>query len=229
MRTVAVVLAAGASRRFGSPKLLAPLGDRPLLQHPLDALAAAGMDDVVVVVGTGAAEIERAIVWRGERRVVNPRPEDGLSSSVRVGLDAAAEDPATDAVLVVLGDQPRLRAGVVRAVLDEAERTDRPIVRVRYAEDGAPNPVLVRRDAWALAAGLDGDRGLGPLLDRRPDLVAEIAVEGVNPDVDTPEDLAGVAAATGPAPIGDVVAGTGAGAPSATAPGRPASPAAGTR
>src|SRR5512141_1879422 len=186
MKVVVVVLAAGASRRFGSPKLLAPLDGRPLLQHALDGVAAAGLDDVVVVLGEGHAAIEAAIAWRGERRRVNPRPEDGLSSSLRIGLDAAAEDPAADAVLIVLGDQPALRPHVLAAVVDAAARTDRPIVRVRYADDAAPNPVLVRRLAWALAAGLDGDRGLGPLLDRRHDLVAEVPVAGRNPDVDTP-------------------------------------------
>jgi molybdenum cofactor cytidylyltransferase len=190
MKVVVVVLAAGASRRFGSPKLLAPLDGRPLLQHALDGVAAAGLDDVVVVLGEGHAAVEAAIAWRGERWRVNPRPEDGLSSSLRIGLDAAAEDPAADAVLVVLGDQPSLRPDVLSAVVDAAAGTDRPIVRVRYADDAAPNPVLVRRPAWALAAGLDGDRGLGPLLDRRPDLVAEVPVAGRNPDVDTPDDLA---------------------------------------
>ena len=196
MRVVAIVLAAGAATRFGSVKQLAPLDDRPLLQHPLDALAAAGIDDVVVVLGAEAATIEGAITWRTERRRVNPRPEDGLASSLRVGLDAAAEDPAADAVLVVLGDQPSVRPEVLRAVIDAADETDLPIVRPRYAADGAPNPVLVRREAWALAAGLDGDRGLGPLIARHPDLVHELPVEGAIPDVDTPADLAALESAT---------------------------------
>jgi molybdenum cofactor cytidylyltransferase len=190
MKVVAIVLAAGASSRFGSPKLLASMGDRPVLQHTLDAVAAGGLDDTVVVLGNDAAAIESGISWRSERRVVNPRPQDGLSSSLRVGLDGAAEDLATDAVLIVLGDQPALRPETIRAVLDAARATDRPMVRARHAHDGAPNPVLVGRGAWALAAGLEGDRGLGPLLETRPDLVAEVAVEGANPDVDTPDDLA---------------------------------------
>jgi CTP:molybdopterin cytidylyltransferase MocA len=194
VKVVAIVLAAGASRRFGSPKLLAALNGRPMLQHTLDAVAAADLDDVVVVLGEGARDVEQAIAWRGERRALNPRPQDGLSSSLRIGLDAAAEDPTAEAVLVVLGDQPALRPEVVAAVLAGAEASDRPFVRVRYAGDDAPNPVLVRRVAWALAAGLDGDHGLGPLLDRRPDLVAEVPVAGRNPDVDTPADLAALAA-----------------------------------
>jgi molybdenum cofactor cytidylyltransferase len=193
---VAIVLAAGAATRFGSAKQLASLDDRPLLQHPLDALATAAIDDVVVVLGAEAAAIEEAIAWRAERRRVNPRPEDGLASSLGVGLDAAAEDPAADAVLVVLGDQPSVRPEVLRAVIDAAGGTDRPIVRPRYTSDGAPNPVLVRREAWALAAGLDGDRGLGPLIARHPDLVHELPVEGAIPDVDTPADLAALESAT---------------------------------
>jgi molybdenum cofactor cytidylyltransferase len=189
MRVAGIVLAAGASSRFGSQKLLAPLGGRPVLQHVLDSLAAVGMDDVVVVLGRDADAVEREIRWRAERRTVNPRPQDGLSSSLRVGLDAVAEDPAVDAVLIALGDQPTLRPETVRAVVDVAVSTPRPFVRARYADDDAPNPVLVRRSAWALVAGLSGDRGLGPLLAARRDEVTEVAVGGSNPDIDTHDDL----------------------------------------
>lgn len=191
---VVVVLAAGASSRFGSQKLLAGLHGQPVLQRTLDAVAEAGLDDVVAVLGTEAAEVERAIAWRAERRVTNERPQDGLSSSLRVGLDAASEDPAAEAVLVVLGDQPAIRADVIRAVMDAAQGSATPFVRARYAEDGAPNPVLVRRSAWAMAASLSGDRGLGPLLAARPELVLEVPVAGANPDVDTPADLAALQA-----------------------------------
>ena len=197
MTVVAVVLAAGASTRFGSPKLLAPLRGRPVLQHVLDALADAPVGEVIVVLGTDAEAIERAVAWRRERRVVNPRPADGLSSSLRVGLDAAVEVPGADAVLVVLGDQPALRPEAVRRIVAAAGSpgaAGASFIRARYPVDPAPNPVLVRRSAWALAAGLDGDRGLGPLLASRPELVLEVSVEGANPDVDTPADLAAAAA-----------------------------------
>jgi molybdenum cofactor cytidylyltransferase len=198
---VAIVLAAGASTRFGSPKMMTPLDGRPLLEHALDALATAGLDDVIVVLGADAAAIEAAMHWRGERRVVNPRPGDGLSSSLRVGLDAAVEVPGADAALIVLGDQPFLRPAVVRSVLEAADSpatAGASFVRPRYPSDPAPNPVLVRRSAWALAAGLAGDRGLGSLLANRPELVVEVPVEGANPDVDTPADLAAAQVAAAP-------------------------------
>jgi molybdenum cofactor cytidylyltransferase len=197
MRVVGLVLAAGDATRFGSPKQLASLDGRPLLQHPLDALAAAGIDDVVVVLGSQAAAIEEAIAWRGERRRINERPQDGLASSLRVGLDAAGEDPAVEAVLVVLGDQPGVRPDVILSLVEAADATSRHIVRPRYEGDGAPNPVLVRRAAWPLAAGLEGDRGLGTLLVARPELVHEVPVPGSIPDVDTPADLVALAAVDG--------------------------------
>lgn len=199
MRVGAIVLAAGSGSRFGGGKLLAPLGGRPLLQHVLDAVAGAGIREVVVVLGADAATVEDAIAWRRERRIVNPSPEAGLGSSLRLGAAAAtALDGPLDALLVALGDQPRVRSGVISSLVDaglEAERgggfgKPQPVIVPRYADDATRNPVLVRRAAWALFDEVSGDRGLGPLLEARPELVREVRVVGDNPDVDTPDDLA---------------------------------------
>jgi len=196
VKVAAIVLAAGASSRFGSPKLLATLRGKPVLQHTLDAVAEAGLDDVVVVLGDDAGPLSAALDWRVERRVVNDRPTDGLSSSLRVGLDAVAEHPSGyDAVLIVLGDQPSLRPSAIRAVLDAAATSSAPIVRARYAADGAPNPVCVRRSAWGFAAGLSGDQGVGAVIRARPELVEAVDVDGSNPDIDTPAELAALEAA----------------------------------
>jgi CTP:molybdopterin cytidylyltransferase MocA len=81
-------------------------------------------------------------------------------------------------------------------VIDAAAGSEAPFVRARYATDGAPNPVFVRRAAWARAAGLSGDRGLGPLLAGHPELVLAVDVPGTNPDIDTPADLAALAETT---------------------------------
>ena len=184
----AVVLAAGAGTRFGGGKLLAPIGGRPVLQHVLDALAAAEVGDVVVVLGGDAAAIEAAISWRGERRVVNPEPERGLASSLQVGFESVGKESGS--VLVALGDQPLVSAEVIRSLIDAPVRRGRPIVVPTYADERGHNPVLLRRPAFHLVAEAAGDRGLGPVLVAHPDLVTEITVLGTNPDVDTPADLA---------------------------------------
>lgn len=184
---VAIVLAAGSASRFGSAKALAVLEGRPMLQHVLDAVASADVAEVVVVLGAAADEVEVAIHWRGERRVRNPNPERGLASSLRVGL--AALPPGAEAALIVLGDQPRLRPEVIRAVVERWRAGSKPIVVPRYAAGGALNPVLLAPDAWPLAMALEGDRGMGLLIHASPDLVTDVPVEGDNPDVDTPADL----------------------------------------
>src|SRR6185312_1417699 len=140
------------------------------------------------VLGAEAPAIEAAIDWRTERRVVNPAPEGGLSSSLRVGFGAVPA--ATDRVLVALGDQPRVSTATIRALLDTQPTPERPIIVPQYADDPGRNPVLVGRPAFDLVTATSGDRGLGPLLAAHPELVQEVPMEGANLDIDTRADLA---------------------------------------
>jgi molybdenum cofactor cytidylyltransferase len=203
----AVILAAGAGSRFGGGKVRAALDGRPLLAHVLAAVREAGIGRVVVVLGRDAGAVlgavrdaepvalERVLV------AVNPTPERGLATSLRLGFGAAtavapsatplASPPA--GVLVLLGDQPRVRADVLRALCGAATSAGAIAVVPRYAEDAAPNPVLLLPAGWPLVARLSGDRGLGPLLAADPARVVWVAVPGANPDVDTPADLAALA------------------------------------
>ncbi len=195
MRFAGLVLAAGASTRFGSPKALARLDGRPILEHVLDAVREAGIEETVVVLGHAADEIEEQIDWLDERRVRNPDPRH-LSSSLQMGLSVVEEiEPPVRGVIVLLGDQPRTRPEVIRALMAAARSSDRPVILPRYAEGGGSNPVLIRREAFDLADEASGDHGIGPVLDERPELVLEVTVEGSNPDVDTPADLAALEAA----------------------------------
>lgn len=199
-QVAAIVLAAGTSSRFGAVKALASLDGRPLLQHVLDTVHGLGLGRVVVVLGRVAPEIEAAIAWHGEEIVHNPEPEAGLASSLRIGFAALAgaavsAEQATgiEAALVLLGDQPLVRADVMRRLIQAVEPAGRPIVAPRYSGDGGRNPVLLHRSAWPLVQRTGGDAGLGPLLSQHPDLVQELDVAGSNIDVDTPADLAALA------------------------------------
>jgi CTP:molybdopterin cytidylyltransferase MocA len=190
MRVAAVVLAAGSSSRFGSPKALAELEGKPILEHVLDAVREAGIDEIVVVLGHAGDEIQQGIEWLDERLVRNPDPRE-LSSSLQIGLDALDEsDPPVQAAVLVLGDQPRTRPSVIRALIAATRTSDLPIVVPQYAEGGGANPVLLRREAFDLADEAIGDRGLGPIVEVRPELVVWVPVAGSNPDIDTPADLA---------------------------------------
>ena len=191
-RTVAIVLAAGASSRFGGTKALATLWGSPLLQHVLDVAAVPGFAEVVVVLGHHADEIEERLRWRSERRIRNPDPDAGLSSSLRVGL--ACLGPAAEAALIMLGDQPLVRADVIEMLLKGFVSPVRPIVVPGYAAGGGQNPLLIHRAAWPLAFEARADRGLGPIVREHPGLVVRVEVDGFNPDVDTTDDLAALEA-----------------------------------
>lgn len=193
-RVGAIVLAAGTATRFGGTKLLASLGGRRILQCVLDAVAGAGLEPVIVVLGRDTAAIEAAIAWRSEERVVNPSPEAGLSGSVRLAFRVlAGRRPPVDAAMVLLGDQPQVTAEVLRAIAGQPFDASRPIVVPCYEDGANPNPMRLEQAAWPLVHEVTGDRGLGPLAAARPDLVRELPLAGSNPDVDTPGDLAALA------------------------------------
>jgi CTP:molybdopterin cytidylyltransferase MocA len=186
-RTAGLILAAGSGTRFGGGKMLAHVNGRPMLQHVLDLVAAAELDPVVVVIGEDANEIEEAIHWRRGKRIRNPDPGRGMSSSVALGL--ARFGGGVTRVLVLLGDQPFLRLDQLLAVVRAGDATDRPIVVPRYSDGNPGNPVLLKRTAWPLVQQLTGDRGMSQLFGADPDLVAHVDVSGANPDIDTQEDL----------------------------------------
>jgi molybdenum cofactor cytidylyltransferase len=188
MTVAAVILAAGAASRFGGGKLLAAIHGRPILGRVVDAARAAGLDPIVVVVPPGGALT--GLDLGAVRRVTNETPAEGLSSSVRLGLRALELDAAVEAAVILPGDQPLVRAAVIRGLIAVAVKDpDTPFVVPRYADDGAPNPIYARRQIWRLADELAGDRGFGPVLAAHPELVRYVAVTGSNPDVDTRADL----------------------------------------
>ena len=161
-----------------------------MLQHVLDRVAEAGLDDVVVVLGDDAEAVEGAIEWRGERRVRNPDPGRG-SVELGAGSGSRRSTDAVDGALIVLGDQPLVSIEAIRALLDAPADSARPIVVPVYPGDGGRNPVLVGREAFGLVAEATGDRGLGPVIAAHPELVREVPVDvpGGNPDIDTRADL----------------------------------------
>ena len=192
MKVAAVVLAAGGASRFGGGKLVASLDGRPLVAHVVAAARAASLDPIVVVI---APDGSLDGIDLGEvRRVRNPNPTEGLSSSVRLGLRDLADAPDVEAAVILPGDQPRVRSEVIRALVVAADEPPRTAFVVpRYSNDRTPNPVLARRSMWRLADELVGDRGFGPVLATHPELVRFVDVEGANPDVDTVEDLSRLA------------------------------------
>lgn len=182
----AVILAAGMSRRFGSPKQVAEVDGRTLLEHVIGAALAAHLAPVVAVVPVWLSRTTSE--GAGELRWVrNPFPERGMSLSLRLGF--AALGAGVTAAIILLGDQPRVPQSTIAAML--AARGGRPLIAVEAAGIMVP-PVLVERSQFHLVGSLGGDIGLRGWLSANPGLVQAVTVSNHPPDIDTPEDLSRV-------------------------------------
>jgi CTP:molybdopterin cytidylyltransferase MocA len=184
----AILLAAGAGRRFGGGKLLAKLNDMPLVERVLVALEASPVDETVVVVGADAKRTREACEPYGVRIVENPDWAQGQSTSVKVGLRSLG--PQARAAVVLLADQPLVGPGAMGRLVEAFERGAKVAVAT-YG--GQPrNPVLFSREVWPLLeAELSGDEGARPFLRRHQELVTRVPCDEVGDpaDVDTAEDL----------------------------------------
>jgi molybdenum cofactor cytidylyltransferase len=183
----AIVLAAGASTRMGRQKLTLPMaGGRPLVRLAVEQVLAAGLDEVVVVVGGDADTVAAALATLPVRVIVNPRYAEGQSTSLWAGLDALR--PGTDAAVVALGDQPLPDPDVIRRLVAAFRTTGRPIAAPVY-RDGRGNPVLFGAALFGELRGVTGDQGGRGVITRDPARVAEVPVDMAMPaDIDTPED-----------------------------------------
>jgi molybdenum cofactor cytidylyltransferase len=187
-RVSAVVLAAGGSTRYGVPKQLLDIGGSTMLEHVLHVLDATSVDEVVVVLGRGAAQVA-SCVPSGCKTVWNADWRAGISSSIQAGLDAV--DCSSEAAMFVLADQPRISSEAMERILQGYYGSTKPIVAPVY-EGLRGNPVLFDRRLFPALAQLRGDVGGRQVMDRIRDqvLTVEMPIPDVFVDVDTPEDYA---------------------------------------
>jgi nicotine blue oxidoreductase len=186
-----VLLAAGGGRRLGGrPKALLEHRGRPLVEHAVGVLRAAGCTRVHVVLGAAAAAVRERAELGGCVLVENPEWADGMGSSLRAGLDSLAGTGAR-AALVSLVDQPGIGAEAVRRVLGAYE-DENSLASAAY--DGVRgHPVLLGAGHWAgIAATATGDRGARAYLKEHRDALTLVECGDVAEpyDIDTPGDLA---------------------------------------
>lgn len=182
---VAVVLAAGAGRRFAgpAPKLASRIdGDRTLAAVAVRTALDARIGPVLVV--CGAVPPDALDLPAGTTILTNPRWAEGQASSLGVAI-AAARELGTEAVVVGLADQPGLTVDAWRAV---AATSGTPIAVATY-RGRRGHPVRLAATVWNELPET-GDEGARTVLRARPELVTEVACTGDPVDLDTVEDLA---------------------------------------
>jgi molybdenum cofactor cytidylyltransferase len=186
----ALVLAAGAARRFGEQKMLAPLDGWPLVRWSVEQVLAAGVDRTLVVLGREADAVRAALTGLPVEFVLNPRFAEGMSTSVRAGVEALG--PAAEAALVAPGDQP-VPVEVIQRLLRAWRASRLPIVAPSYRGQRG-NPVVFAASQFPELRRLEGDRGARGFLERNPGRLLLVPFpHPPPPDVDTPAELAALA------------------------------------
>ena len=183
MNSQGLLLAAGAGSRMGRPKALVHDADgASWLQHAVEVLRDGGCDGVTVVLGAGADEAVRLLDGLGVDVVVAHDWDEGMSASLRSGLESL-KGSDVEAAVVSLVDLPDLTAAVVRRVLSEREG-DEALARASY--HGRPgHPVVLGRSHWqAIAENAHGDSGARDYLATHDTALVECGDLATGADVD---------------------------------------------
>ncbi|HEU4888319.1 MAG TPA: nucleotidyltransferase family protein [Thermoanaerobaculia bacterium] len=175
-----VLLAAGGSRRFGSPKQLAVVEGETLLRRA--CRTAAQFPGRAVVVLGAHAETLRAEV-EGVEIVINDDWERGIATSIHAGVRALAD---TDAIVIALADQPAVGLAELLSLVAKHEETGAPIVAAAYGNTIGV-PALFHRSLFDELLALSGDEGARKLLRTRQ--VVTVAMSNAAWDIDQVEDL----------------------------------------
>lgn len=185
----AVVLAAGLANRMGQPKVLLPWGDgETILGHILTELAQAGAAHTLVVTGHLADNVRAVAQQHGAAAVHNPDYAAGeMLSSLQTGLRALPM--SVTAALVVLGDQPRLQASIVKQVIERYQAGRASIVAPSY-QMRRGHPILIDRALWNEILTLPENKVLRDVINAHKAEIAYVSVDtdSVLQDVDTPQE-----------------------------------------
>jgi len=191
-KIAALLLAAGQSKRMGpNNKLIAEVDGKPLVRHVADAAIGALGDDLTVVTGAQHEQVVAALEGVTAEILFNPEFDQGLSTSLRTGIQAlAARETRPDAVLVLLGDMPHISQGIIKqlAAAFDPEEGRHIIVPTDAGKRG--NPVLWSARFLDALTGIQGDTGARHLIGEYAEFVHEVEIgRAVSFDLDTPEQM----------------------------------------
>jgi molybdenum cofactor cytidylyltransferase len=188
--TGAVVLAAGPSKRMGSPKQLLEFRGQTLLRRAASAALEAGCRPVIVVTGANAAASRKALRGLDVREAENEQWESGISSSVRVGIEGmVTAEPRVNAVVLMVCDQPFVTREIVAGLVATHRETARAIIASSYGGTYGV-PALFSREYFAELTTLKGAAGAKQVIQEHLPKVHLLPFPEGEIDVDTPDDFA---------------------------------------
>jgi molybdenum cofactor cytidylyltransferase len=182
----AVVLAAGMSRRMGTPKQLLRIGGKTILERTLKNVRAANVDELILVLGHAADEVQKTIATPGLKIVINPDYQQGMGTSLRRGLAAVS----AGAALIVLADQPWVSSETLNRLI-KCHRERKPQIIIPTYKGFRGNPVLLDRSVFAEVQALNGDVGCRAIFGDHTEGILKLPVDdpGILLDIDSRDDF----------------------------------------
>ena len=187
-RIGAVILAAGMSSRMGETKQLIRLGENTLLEQVMEIVRSSRVDEIVLVLGHQAETIKKRVGITNLKVVINESYQQGMGTSLRTGL--AALSSGTNAALIVLADQPFVRAETLDRLIDQYEQSGAQIAIPIY-KGFRGNPVLLGRSVFPEVMALTGDIGCRAIFGNHVEGIVKVLVDdiGILLDLDTKGDV----------------------------------------
>lgn len=188
VRISGVVLAAGESRRIGGTKQLLKFRESTILGQVIANARGSLLDEIIVVLGHDATEIQSRVNLAGVKVVLNDNYKQGQGSSLKVGLSHVSK--RSHAAMFLLGDQPLVDECLINEVIRGYGDSLKPIVIPVFAGRRG-NPVVIGRELFGeLAATAKGDAGARVLFNHHADIIHHLEIDSrfIHVDVDTPED-----------------------------------------
>ncbi|HEX6728652.1 MAG TPA: nucleotidyltransferase family protein [Pyrinomonadaceae bacterium] len=177
-----LILGAGASQRLGQPKQLLPFGGTTLLGWIVaQAERAVALDELVVVLGRAADQIRERVDFGNAKVVENPVFGEGCASSYRAGITALS--PQSEAVMIILGDQPGIKPEVIDRLANEWLAGAAQIALCSYRGQKG-HPMIFAKPLFEQLVGLHGDKAAWKLVDANPAFVQQTEF-----DLPFPEDI----------------------------------------
>ena len=184
----AIILAAGASSRLGSPKQLLPYAGKTLLQHSLQIAIDSIAHPVIVVLGAHADDIKKETDFNQAHTIVNTEWQEGIASSIRDGIKALVEtDPHTEGAVLMLCDQPYVTPALVNELIMVHQNTGKPIVACSYS-DTLGVPALFHKSIFPALLQLKDDLGAKGIIQQHAKNTEVITFSKGNVDIDTETD-----------------------------------------
>jgi molybdenum cofactor cytidylyltransferase len=182
-----ILLAAGESSRLGTPKQLLMYKSKNLLQHTIDLTQTVSLDTVLVL-GAYSEEILEQVNTYDLKIILNMDWREGLASSIRCGLkEVLSLNPETEAVILILCDQPFLTTEILQQLLEKYNDSGLPIVHCNYGDATGP-PTLFHKRMFPFLLKLKGHEGAKKVVSQFPDKVALVEFSGGKWDIDTAGD-----------------------------------------